>query len=1031
MPIPTGLTNGFLNKDSLNRAGCILKISLKYKFLIPTVMIVIAGMGIISVVSHFKAKNALTMTIANEIDNVALTTVNSISSWINDRKLDINNWSNQGLYKKALLTSFLGLTARDFANEQLKRIKQDYGYYQSIGLADVAGDIIAASEEDVIGTVNISDRTYFQKALEGKTYISEHVLTSRVNGTLIFMISSPIKDKNRVLGVLFSVFEVNTFARVFIDPIRIGQNGYAYIFMDNGLITAPPDRSYLFGHNINEFDFGKKMLNTKEGLIEYELNSQPMLASFKKFGKTNWTLVVCAAKEEIFAPVKNLGHINFLATLASVLVVTFVIFLIAESLSKPIRKVVSGLQKMGEGHLDFRLDINNEDEVGEIGQALNKMAKNMQHSNLKIETQTLLLENARRDLEQRVEKRTSELKKAEEKYRSIFENAVEGIFQIALDGRIINANPALVKILGYDSVEEMISNKIHTLIHIPQKKRDQLIQILNRNDDIIGHETQLYGKDKKHFWCSISARKIYDEQGNEKYYEGFLVDISQRREIEEAQREKKVAEKANLAKSEFLANMSHEIRTPLNAILGFSELLSRDFNNPKHSSYTEAIKIAGKSLLTLINDILDLSKIEAGMMDILYEPVNLATLFQEIEQIFREKTTEKNLGFILTLDERLPSNLDLDESRIRQILLNLVGNAVKFTEKGYIKLTATQMVTSNPDKIDLTIKVEDTGPGIAKEDIILIFDSFTQVSGHLKKNHGGTGLGLAISKRLTHAMNGQISAASTLDLGSSFEVCLKDVKISGEDDPRKIIKPRAFDLSHYSFKKCKILVVDDIEFNRYLLKELLVKTNQDVLEAKNGKEAISKARQEAPDIIIMDIRMPVMDGNEATVRLKADPKTNKIPILALTGDVISTARIKILEKGYDGYLIKPVKINELLIELSKYIPYTLLETKENKRIDFMEVFEKEKIRKSEVMIHSLKTKFLPHSKSFENSMVITQVKEFGEKLLELAKEHNAQPLIILAKDLIGNADVFDIVRIKKNMKELPLLIDKIIQGLQS
>ncbi len=1017
MPIPTGLTSGILNRV------CILKISLKYKILIPTIMIIIAGMGTISIVSHFKAKNALTETIVNAIDNVALTTINSMSSWINDRKLDIRNWSNQGLYKKALLTSFLGLTARDFANDQFKRIKQDYGYYQELGLADTTGEIIAASGQNVVGNYNISDRTYFKKALEGKTYVSKHVLKNRVNGTLVFMISSPIKDKGRVLGVIFSVFEVNTFARMFTDPIRIGKTGYAYIFMDDGLIAANPDKSDLFGHNINKFDFGRQMLNTKEGFIEYELDSQPMFASYKKCGKMNWTLVVCAAKKEIFAPVKNLGRINFFVAIAVVLVVSFVIFLIAESLSRPIRKVVSGLKKMGKGHLGFRLDIHNKDEIGEIGQALNKMAENLQHSNRKIKTQTILLENARDDLELRVEKRTFELKKAEEKYRSIFENAVEGIFQIALDGHIINANPALAKILRYDSAEELISNKIQILIPIPQKEKDALKRVLKRKQDIIGYETQLYRKDKTQFWCSISARTICDKLGNKKYYEGFIVDISERRE-------RKIAQAANHAKSEFLANMSHEIRTPLNAILGFSELLSRDFDDPKLISYTEAIQIAGKSLLTLINDILDLSKIEAGMMNILYEPVNLAIIFQEIEQIFREKISKKKLEFILEMDDRLPRYLDLDESRIRQILLNLVGNAAKFTEKGSIKLTATQKPTSNPNTIDLTLMVEDTGPGIAKEDITGIFDSFTQVSGHLKKNHGGTGLGLAICKRLTHAMNGQIIVTSTPDLGSFFEVCLKDVKISSDHNPKIKPKPNAFEYSHYSFKKSKILVVDDVRFNRYLLKELLLKVNQDVLEAKNGKEAISMARQYAPDLIIMDVRMPVMDGNEATVKLKADPNTKKIPILALTGDIISTARKKTLKKGYDGYLTKPVKIDKLLNELSKYIQHTILETKEKKLFSFMELFKKEEIQKPKVMINTLQTEFLPYCTSFENAMVITQVKGFGEKLLELAKEHNAQPLIAFSRDLIGNAAVFDIIRIKKNMEKLPVLLDEIIQRLK-
>ncbi len=197
----------------------------------PALLIIMVGMGTISVFTHYTAKSALTRTIQDEIDNVAMTTVNSMSTWIHNRKLDIGNWSQNGVYKKALLTSFLGITAREFAVDQLKRIKQDYGYYKNIALADATGNILAAADDALADQFNISEDLFFKEALKGRIYLSDCAVRSRVDGHLVFMISAPVRDNGKVVGVLFSVFDVNTFAKTFIKPIGIGEHGYAYILV--------------------------------------------------------------------------------------------------------------------------------------------------------------------------------------------------------------------------------------------------------------------------------------------------------------------------------------------------------------------------------------------------------------------------------------------------------------------------------------------------------------------------------------------------------------------------------------------------------------------------------------------------------------------------------------------------------------------------------------------------------------------------------------------------------------------------------
>ena len=1006
-----------------------MRISLKYKFLVPTLCLLVAGMGIVSIVSHIKAKDALTKVIVDEIDNITQTTVSSMSSWINDRKLDVGNWSKQGVYKTALLNSFLGRTARTFANDQLKRIKQDYGFYENIVLADTSGDLVADSDPDYIGRLNVGGRTYFQEALKGRVYVSEHVLKSRASGKLVFMVSAPVEDKGKVAGVLFAVFEVNTFVRQFVYPIRIGENGYAYIFLDNGLIVSGRDKLAISGQNINDFHFGRDIMQNREGLIEYDLDGRKMIASFKKLDEMNWTIVVCAVKNEVFLPIKNLGHLNGMVTIAVVLIVALVIFLLTDSLSRPIKEVVLGLKKMGKGHLNFRLDIKNRDEIGEIGQALNTMAQNLEKSDNRIKHQNILLEKARDELELRVDQRTSELRTAEQKYRGIFENAVEGIFQTTIDGRILDVNPSFAKILGYDSVGEMLSDKKQKFFPVSEKEGIKLKHILEAEGKIVAYETRLFRKDGNEFWCSISAGKIHNEEDSRVYFEGFVIDITERREKEKAQREWKAAKAANHAKSEFLANMSHEIRTPLNALLGFSELLSVDLNDPKQESYIDAMRTAGKSLLTLINDILDLSKVEAGKMVFKYEPVDLKILFTEIEYIFKEKISGKDIRLAVELADNMPILLMLDETRIRQILLNLVGNAVKFTEKGVIKLIAKDQATQNQGRIDLILKVEDTGPGIEKNELDSIFESFKQVNGQINRKYGGTGLGLAICKRLTEAMNGQISVASKTGVGSTFTVSLKNVEILS-DEIINVAKKESVDNTGPScFEKKKILIVDDIESNRLMLKELLTRFNQDVLEADNGHQALAMAKENHPDIIIMDIRMPVMDGDEATKRLKSDPYTKSIPVIAFTGDVVAKTKTGALKKGYNGYLTKPVKIQELKDELSRYLRVGKTGKILKKQDQSIDTLVKEDVLNPEKFIAVLKNDILPSCLSYKNSIVINQIKEFSKTLMQLSQKHHVPPLAAFNDDLTGYADFFDITRIEKKMEELPGFIEELIRKL--
>jgi len=674
-----------------------------------------------------------------------------------------------------------------------------------------------------------------------------------------------------------------------------------------------------------------------------------------------------------------------------------------------------------------------------------KRAAELAVANRELIFQNIEKEKRKAELEVRVEERTGQLaetnrdlyleieerKRTEEKLiiQSTALNAVANAIVISdSSGNVQWINKAFTALTGYTRAEILGKNPraLKSGKHGPDFYKKLWKTILAGkvwNGELINKR-----KDGSFYDEEMTITPMKNDRGGIVSFIAVKSDITDRKRAEaELKKAKKQAEDANKMKSKFLANMSHEIRTPLNSIVGFSNILKeRLIGNTLYTEYLDNIMLSSKMLLNLINDILDLSKVEAGKTVIEYHPVILKNIVSEIEAIFQMKAIETGVSLTFHLSDDIPGCLITDEKYLRQILFNLIGNALKFTHEGSVDVQIS-VIQKEEDghKVDLKFVIKDTGIGVQAKDLSSIFEPFIQASKKDRNRYRGTGLGLSITKRLVELLGGTISVESEIDKGSVFSFSIYNVEISCEQGHEGTDSESRYP-SGLKFMNPILLLTEDMLSNRQVIKSYLETLNITIVEAENGEECLRAIQIQRPDVILMDMQMPVMDGYTAINIIKSNDSFRNIPLIAFSASGMKDQKDK-MRLIADDFLIKPIYKEVLVAKLMKYLPYEVLENPGRQRYEIPnEVPKKVKSIQSlstnskAAMIHL----FMPFISKQLNTLNIDELIGLVERIEEYNKDIQNTEISEFCSILSASIQSFNILKITVTLKQLSSFITK-------